>query len=114
MEEKAKKRFREPSNEENAIMGIKNKKERNGFLAMREALQEVADELGCGLKINRHQRSRAITMELIPSGSPYGPRVRMADADLKSGFYDRATVEKTAANLKDRIKGHKELMKDWE
>ena len=87
---------------------------RASFNQIKELVNRVARETGSDLLVHRIRRKKAITFEIVPKGSPYGPRLRLSEDQLRNPVFVQQTLEVKGITLKQDVVALQESMKTWE
>ena len=86
---------------------------KESFMQIKQLVDRIAHETGCDTAIQRIRRKQATTYELIPNGSPYGPRLRITDTQMRNPAYIQNLIETEGVKLRDQIETLQEQMKSW-
>lgn len=87
---------------------------KEAFNQLKALVNRVADETGSDVVMSRIRRKSAFTFEVIPNGSPYGPRIRVNEQQLMNPVYVQNLIETQAVKLRLDIDQLKENMLSWE
>ena len=87
---------------------------RAAFNQIKQLVNRVATETDSEVQIHRIRRKKAITFEIVPKGSPYGPRLRLSEDQLRNPVFVQQVLEVQGVNLRKDVETIQEKMKNWE
>ena len=87
---------------------------KEAFNQLKALVNRVAAETGSDVVMSRIRRKQAFTFEIVPNGSPYGPRIRVSERQLMNPVYVQNLIETQAVKLRGDIDQLKEDMLSWE
>ena len=91
-----------------------NDQTKQAFHQIRQLVNRVARETGSEVLIQRIRRKQAITFEVVPEGSPYGPRLRFSEAQLRNPVFVQQVLEVQGVNLRNDVEKIQDDMQHWD
>ena len=87
---------------------------KEAFKQIKQLVERVGKETGSDVLVNRIRRKQAITFEIVPVGSPYGPYLRVTESQMRNPVFIQNLLETQAISLRESVEQIQENMKGWE